>query len=222
MDKSPALRVLIVDDHPIVRSGLRLIEDLDPRLRVVGEAATGSAAITEARRTQPSVVLLDYRLPDGPGHEVCRQLKAEVPGVRVLFLSSYGDEATATAALDAGADGYLLKDNDAGKIVDAILTVSKGGLVMDPLIARAAVNRMLGGGAATATKSLLDRLTEQELKVLAEVAKGKADKEIAIALNLQAKTVRNYLAGVYKKLEVHTRTQAALLYERCQTKPGPP
>jgi len=128
-------------------------------------------------------------------------------------------DSTVTAALDAGADGYLLKENDAQKIVDAIFTVCRGGMVIDPAIARATVARTRE--AAAATGSILGRLSEQEQRVLAEVASGKTDKEIAEALKLESKTVRNYLTQVYRKLEVHTRTQAALLYQETTHKSEP-
>lgn len=212
MDKTRKIRVLIVDDHPVVRMGLRLIEELDGRVKVVGEAASGKEALREAEKLRPDVVLLDYRLPDLAGHEVCRQLKTAHPDLRVLFLSSYAVDTTTAAALDSGADGYLLKENDAQKIVDAIHTVCQGGMVIDPAVARVVVSHTRA--AQSVAGGPLASLTEQECRVLAELATGKTDKEIAAALNLQAKTVRNYLAQVYRKLGVHTRTEAALLYER--------
>lgn len=216
MEKSRRIRVLIVDDHPVVRMGLRLIEEFNANLRVVAEAASGHDALREAEKHQPDVVLLDYRLPDLAGHEVCRRLKAAHPAVRVVFLSSYAVDTTTTAALESGADGYLLKENDAQKIVDAIHTVCQGGMVIDPAIARAAVSQAratpVSAGGPLAT------LSEQEQRVLTELATGKTDKEIAQALNLQSKTVRNYLAQVYRKLGVHTRTEAALHYERARAR----
>ena len=199
--------------------GLRLIGDLDPGIKVVGEAATGKEALTEARRLQPDVVLLDYRLPDVGGHEICRRLKTALPEVHVLFLSSYAADTTATAAIEAGADGYLLKENDAQKIVDAIHSVCRGGMVIDPAIARAAITHS-GGPPGTAAQ-IVAQLSEQERRVLAELATGKADKDIAQSLGLEPKTVRNYLVQVYRKLNVHSRTQAALLYQEATRKSEP-
>ena len=121
--------------------------------------------------------LLDYRLPDVGGHEICRRLKAALPEVHVLFLSSYAADTTATAALEAGADGYLLKENDAQKIVDAIHSVCRGGMVIDPAIARAAITHSSGTPGSAA--QIVAQLSEQERRVLAEVATGKADKDIA-------------------------------------------
>lgn len=212
MEKTPKIRVLIVDDHQVVRMGLRLIEEMTDNIRVIGEAANGGDALREAAKLHPELVLLDYRLPDMAGHDVCRRLKAAHPGVRVIFLTSYGLDATTTAAMQSGADGYLLKENDAQKIVDAIHAVMQGGMVIDPALARTAVSQTRT--AATQPGSPLAGLSEQEHRVLAELATGKTDKQIAQALSLQAKTVRNYLTQVYRKLGVHTRTEAALLYQR--------
>jgi DNA-binding NarL/FixJ family response regulator len=219
MSKPAKTTVLLVDDHPVVRMGLHMIEDLDPRIKVVGEAATGNEALTEARRLRPDVVLLDYRLPDVGGHEICRRLKAALPEVQVLFLSSYAADTTATAALEAGADGYLLKENDAQKIVDAIHSVRAGGMVIDPAIARGAIAHTSAKSGSAA--QIVAQLSEQERRVLAELATGKADKDIAQALRLEAKTVRNYLVQVYRKLNVHSRTQAALLYQEATRKSEP-
>jgi DNA-binding NarL/FixJ family response regulator len=219
MSKPAKISVLLVDDHPVVRMGLRLIGDLDPAIKVVGEAATGKEAIAEARRLRPDVVLLDYRLPDAGGHEICRKLKSILPEVHVLFLSSYAADTTTTAALEAGADGYLLKENDAQKIVDAIQVICRGGMVIDPAIARAAITHASGTTGPAA--QLVAQLSEQERRVLTALATGKADKDIALSLGLEAKTVRNYLAQVYRKLNVHSRTQAALLYQQATHKSEP-
>jgi two-component system, NarL family, response regulator DevR len=216
MQKTRNIRVLIVDDHQVVRMGLRQIEEITSNIKVVGEAANGGDALREAAKLQPEIVLLDYRLPDMAGHDVCRRLKAAHPHLRVIFLTSYGVDATTTAAMQSGADGYLLKENDVQKIVDAIHTVTQGGMVIDPALARAAVSQTRT--AAAPPCSLFAGLSEQEQRVLAELATGKTDKQIAQALDLQAKTVRNYLTQVYRKLGVHTRTEAALYFERAARK----
>ena len=219
MEKTSKIRVLIVDDHPVVRMGLRLIEELSPTIKVVGQAASGAEALREAAKLHPDVVLLDYRLPDLSGHDVCKQLKAAHPELQVLFLTSYAVEESTRAALEAGADGYLLKENDAQKIVDAIHAIRQGGMVIDPAIARAAITGWAADKGPTANP--MDSLSEQERRVLAELATGKPDKEIAEALQLQAKTVRNYLAQVYRKLGVRSRTEAALLYQKSVQKSEP-
>jgi DNA-binding NarL/FixJ family response regulator len=212
MSKPPPIKLLIVDDHPALRKGLREVEEINPQIKVVGEAGTGAEALKQATSLHPDVILLDYRLPDLSGHEICRSIRQKHPGVQVLFLSSYAAESTVRAAFDAGAAGYLLKENDAQKIVDAILTVAHGGRVVDPALANTLLVPSLAAGDTPAKK--LGALSAQEAKVLQEVATGKTDKEIAEALGLQAKTIRNYLDHIFAKLGVHTRTQAAALYLR--------
>ena len=210
MDKNKKIRLLIVDDHPIVRNGLREVEAINPQIQVVGDAINGHAALAQVAALKPDVILLDYRLPDISGYEVCRRIKAEQPSAHVLFLSSYAEESTAATALAAGADGYLLKENDAQKIADAILSVARGGMVVDPMIARTLLPHNRTGSGSS--KQKLAQLSPQERKVLHEVATGKTDKEVADALGLQTKTVRNYLDHIFSKLSVHSRTQAAALY----------
>ena len=155
-------------------------------------------------------VLMDVRLPDGDGIEACRRIKAQLPQTRVLFLTSYADNNLVLGAMEAGADGYVLKESDAQRIVDAIRTILRGGTVFDPVVAREVMSGLKRGGSVNA----LDSLTAQERRVLEEVAKGRTDKEVAAALGLTSKTARNYLDRIFSKLEVHNRTEAALLYTR--------
>jgi len=159
---------------------------------------------------RPDVVLMDVRLPDGDGIEACRRIKAQLPQVRVLFLTSYADNNLVLAAMEAGADGYVLKESDAQRIVDAIHAILRGGTVFDPVVAREVITGLKRGGGANP----LESLTARERRVLEEVAKGRTDKEVAAALGLTAKTARNYLDRIFTKLNVHTRTEAALLYSR--------
>ena len=217
MSKHTPIKLLIVDDHPALRKGLREVEEINSQIAVVGEAGNGAEALKQTALLRPTVVLLDYRLPDVSGHEICRRIKAKHPSVHVLFLSSYAAESTVRAAFDAGAAGYLLKENDAQKIVDAILTVSRGGKVVDPMLANTLLAPDNSAGASPARK--LSALSAQETRVLQEVATGKTDKEIADVLGLQTKTVRNYLDNIFFKLAVHTRTQAAAFYLRATSEP---
>ena len=212
MNPSETIRLLLVDDHPIVRAGFHMIERIDSRLQVVGEASTALGAWQQLEKLNPHLVLLDIRLPDGSGIELCRRIKETWPQVRVLCLTSYSDDDYVLGAMEAGADGYLLKQNDAEQIVDAIRIVMNGGAVFDPK----------GMSASARTKSTphpsrLAALSPGELRVLAEVAKGRTDKEAGMALNLSVKTIRNYLDRVFTKLGVHTRTEAALIYARERT-----
>lgn len=207
-DEAP-IRLLLVDDHPIVRDGLRRIQELWPTLRIVAEAGTGRDAVEAARRERPDMVLMDVRLPGGGGIEACREIKEFLPGVQVLFLTSYADNRFVLAAMEAGADGYLLKESGSHRIVSAIRTVRNGGTVFDPVVARRALD-----GDSELSGGPLESLTRLESRVLAELASGKTDKEVAAALSLSPKTARNYVSRIFAKLNVHTRTEAALLYAR--------
>ncbi len=217
MSKHSKIKLLIVDDHPALRKGLREVEEICPEIEVVGEAGSGAEALKQTALLRPNVVLLDYRLPDISGHEVCRRIKEKHPSIHMLFLSSYAAESTVHSALEAGAAGYLLKENDAQKIVDAILAVARGGKVVDPMIAHALIARDQPAGGSDFQK--LSKLSVQETKVLQEVARGRTDKEVADTLGLQTKTARHYLDNIFSKLGMHTRTQAAALYLRATSEP---
>lgn len=210
MKSEDAINLLLVDDHPVVREGLRRIEELEPRIKIVGEAATMLAAVDAARRLGPQIILMDVRLPDGDGIEACRQIKASLPDTHVLFLTSFADNRFVLASMKAGADGYLLKESGIHRIVEAIHSILNGGTVFDPIVTNPVLRNLRTGGGVNP----LNALAAREWRVLAEVAKGKTDKEVATALNLTTKTARNYLAHIFTKLNVHTRTEAALLYTR--------
>jgi two-component system, NarL family, response regulator DevR len=213
MKSSPTIRVLIVDDHPVVRAGLRVITEVDPGILVIGEAGSGAEALVAVRESLPDVVLLDVRLPDRNGIDVCRELKSRPGAPRILFLTSFADNALVLAAMQAGGDGYLLKDNEPRDIVAAIRTVLAGGMLFDPIVARA-VDRELRSAFPGNSPDPLGELSQQERRVVSAVADGKTDKEIAQMLKLQPKTVRNYLDRAFEKLGVHTRTEAAILFDR--------
>lgn len=209
MNPEDEITLMLVDDHPVVRDGLRQLPDLEPRLRIVAEAGTMLSAVEAARELQPKLILMDVRLPDGDGIEACRRIKAILPETHVLFLTSYANNQFVLAAMAAGADGYLLKENGTQQILSAIHAILSGRTVFDPIVTRAGT-----GGGSSREANPLDILAERERRVLAEVAKGKTDKEVAVALNLKAKTARNYLDSIFTKLNVHTRTEAALLHTR--------
>jgi len=208
------IRLLLVDDHPVVRNGLQQMRELEPRIQIVGEADTMVSAIETARRLSPEVILMDVRLPDGDGIEACRQIKRFLRETRILYLTSFADNRFVLASMAAGADGYLLKENSPQRIVEAIHVVLRGGTVFDPVATRNALSQQQGGSGVNP----LDGLTVQERRLLAEVAKGKTDKEVSVVMGLTAKTVRNYLDRIFAKLNVHTRTEAALLYVRFDVK----
>ncbi|HMO65774.1 MAG TPA: response regulator transcription factor [Verrucomicrobiota bacterium] len=206
MNPPAPIKLLLVDDHPVVRAGLRTVEDLAPDIRVVGEAATIEEALARIHDRLPHVVLLDLRLADGDGLEVCRRTKDRYPNIRVICLTSYTDTRLVLAAMEAGVDGYLLKHNDARTIVEAVRSVMAGRTVFDPALEAASP------GAAGGRANPLERLSDGELRVLGQVAKGRTDKEVSTVLNLSAKTVRHYLDRAFAKLGVHTRTQAAIVF----------
>lgn len=210
MKPEAVINLLLVDDHPVVRDGLWRIQELEPRIQIVGEAATMRSAVDAARRLNPDVILMDVRLPDGDGITACREIKAFLSEARILFLTSYADNRFVLAAMEAGADGYLLKESGAERIVDAIHSIINGGSVFDPVVTHGALRHSRSGGGVNP----LDALAARELRVLAEVAQGKTDKEVAVALGLTTKTARNYLDRIFAKLNVHTRTEAALLFTR--------
>jgi two-component system response regulator DevR len=211
MNRLPApIRILLVDDHPIVRAGLRSITTLDPRFQVIAEAASSEDAVRIALSEQPDVVLLDMRLGTASGIEVCRQIKSGLAHTKVLFLTSYVNNQLVLEALAAGADGYLMKENDVHRIASAIESLLRGETLLDP------VANEMGQRAKQEVVCVnpLLHLTPQEGRVLAAVANGMTNIEVGQQLNLSPKTVRNYLANVFQKLGVNTRTQAAMIHTR--------
>src|SRR5712671_3527285 len=177
------IRLLVVDDHKVVRLGLHTLLNRHAGIEVVGEAGTVAVAVAETARLQPSVVLMDVRVPDGDGFEACRQIRKSHPEVRVLFLTSYADEEIVLKSIDAGADGYLLKEIDEDNLVRAIRNVAAGQSILDPAVTRQVLARVKNPDTAS-TKDELESLSVQERRVLALVAEGKTNKEIGLALGL--------------------------------------
>ena len=202
------MTVLVVEDHPVVRVGLRTILEESPRFELVGEVGTCKEALLEANRLHPDIVLLDLRLPDGSGVEVCRDILETNPEAKVLFLTSYQDEDSILAAVLAGAAGYLLKDVGWEGLMQAVEVVADGHTILD----RWAVERVQAWarGDENPPPGRTDwDLTPQQLRILALVAEGKTNKEIGTALSLSDKTVRNYLVTIFEKLHITRRSQAA-------------
>jgi two-component system, NarL family, response regulator DevR len=208
------VRVMVVDDHHVVRAGLQAVLSESPELEVVGEAGTATEALALCERFHPDVLLLDLHLPDRSGVEVCREVKLICATTKVLFLTSYGDEANVLAGLAAGADGYLLKTITGGDIADAVLKVAAGGAVLDPLVTRHLLGHL---SFSPDSQTPASHLTPKEHSILEQIAAGQLNKEIASTLGLSEKTVRNQLTAIYNKLGVKTRAEAAILHQRMRS-----
>jgi DNA-binding NarL/FixJ family response regulator len=214
--KNNTIKIFLVDDHEVVRVGLRAVLDRVSGMSVVGEAATQEDAVAGAKRLRPQVVLMDIRLANSDGSsgiEAAREILSCCPGSRVLFLTSYGDEETVQAAVLAGAHGYVLKDIAAESLIAAIRTVASGRSLLDPRVTRRTLD-WLRTAAETGGRAKSQPLSPQEERLLPLVAEGKTNKEIAVALNLSDKTVKNYLANMFAKLQITRRAQAAAIFAR--------
>jgi len=208
------ITLLIVDDHAIVRAGLRALFGHVPGIAVIGEADGVASAVAEAARLQPAVVLIDMRLPDGSGIDACREILAARPGTRVLFLTSYDDQEAMLAAVFSGAHGFLLKEIGEDALVLAVKSVAAGRSILDPAAARAVRERLQSMSHVERPATEVGALSAQELRVLALVAQGNTNKEIAAALDLSDKTVKNYLSHIFQKLRIGRRSQAAAIFSR--------
>lgn len=212
--RSKTIRVLLVDDHEIVRVGLRSVLGQKHGIVVVGESASMAEAVVLAGKLKPDVILMDIRLPDGSGVDACREILAAHPGIQVIFLTSYADDDSVLAAVMAGARGYVLKEIDSTSLLRAIHGVVEGQSILDPAVTDRALRWLRG--FATDQDLPSGKLSAQEERVLALVAEGKTNKEIASALNLSDKTVKNYLATVFQKLRITRRAQAAAFFVKRQ------
>lgn len=206
------IRVLIVDDHEVVRLGLSMLLARHQELEIVGEAGLASEAVQKVKELLPHVVVMDIRMPDKSGIEACREIKDFDPGIKVIMLTSYTDEEALFGSIMAGASGYLLKEIRGQPLVDAIMTVARGGSLLDPVTTGKVLDkvRILTGRAST-DQNLLN---EQEKRVLALINEGKTNKEIAAELLLGEKTVRNYVSSILAKLNLSNRAQAAVYADR--------
>ena len=202
------LRLLVVDDHEVVRQGLVALIDRREKFQVVAEAGTVEEALDAARRFQPDLVIMDVRLPDGSGIEACREIRAELPATRVVMLTSYPDEEAVLSAIIAGASGYLLKQIRARDLVNALEAVGRGESLLDSAVTEKVLERVRRIASGTYTDELA-QLTAQEQKILQLVAEGKTNKEIASEVFLSDKTVKNYVSSILSKLNLQRRAQAA-------------
>jgi DNA-binding NarL/FixJ family response regulator len=215
----PPLRVLLVDDHEVVRSGVKALLQAADDIVVSGEAGSVREAIDEADRTRPDVVVMDVRLIDGSGIEATREIRAKHPKAKVVMLTSFADDEALFASIMAGASGYVLKQVKGGELVRAIRTVGRGESLLDPAVTNAVLDRLRKGKHLLKDEKLA-RLSPQEERILTAVANGKTNREIGDELHLAEKTVKNYVSSILSKLEVARRAEAAAYLARHTTTPG--
>ena len=201
------IRVFVLDDHELVRTGLRTLIETEDDLEVVGEAGTAAEGLRLIRQIQPDVAVLDVRLPDGSGIEVCREVQSELPGVHCLMLTSYSDDDALFSSIMAGASGYVLKEIGGGDLLGDIRRVSRGMSLLDPVLTQELWDRLRKDQEA---ESRLTVLTPQERRVLELIAQGQSNRQIAEALFLAEATVKNYVSSLLSKLGMGRRTEAAV------------
>jgi two-component system response regulator DevR len=201
------VRVMLVDDHEVVREGLRTLLGRGKGVLVVAEASTMAEAIETAARAKPDVIVMDVRLPDGSGVEACRTIRETRPETKVIMLTSYADDEALFASIVAGAAGYLLKQTRGQAVIDAITSVAQGRSLLDPDVTGKVLERVRRGREED--DPAFASLTEQERKVLEQLAEGKTNREIGEVLFLSEKTVKNYVSRILDKLGLSRRAEAA-------------
>lgn len=213
VEPSEIIRVAIVDDHEVVRLGLKNLIDHQSGIRVTGDYGTGQQAIREIP-FNADVAVLDVRLPDVNGFQVCRQIKEKDERVQVIMLTSFGQDDMVMDAIDAGASGYLLKESRGHTVIEGIRTVAQGGSLFSPQVTAALFRRLR---AASRPTDPIEELNENEAKILALVAEGKTNREIGESLYLSEKTVKHYVSNILSKLGYTRRAEAAAHYARYES-----
>lgn len=208
-----AIRVFLLDDHELVRTGLVQLLGGEPDIEVVGDAGTAAEALARIPALRPDVAILDARLPDGSGIEVCRQVRSALPEVKALVLTSYDDDEALFSAILAGAAGYLLKQISNTDLVGAVRRVAAGQSLLDPALTVRVLERVRRG-PEDGSDDLLATLTKQERKILELIAEGLTNRQIGVRMFLAEKTVKNYVSSILAKLGLESRTQAAVLATR--------
>jgi two-component system, NarL family, response regulator DevR len=208
---SDAVRVFLLDDHEIVRRGVKDLLEAEADLEVVGEAGTADEALARIPPTRPDVAVLDVRLPDGDGVQVCREIRSRHPEVQCLILTSFADDEALVQAIMSGASGYVLKQIKGADIVEAVRFVAKGQSLLDPSITARVLERL---GKGPEDDERLARLSPQERNILGLIADGLTNRQIAEQVHLAEKTVKNYVSNLLAKLGMERRTQAAVYAAR--------
>ena len=201
------LRVLLVDDHEVVRQGVKALLEAQDTVKVVGEAGTASDAVRRVGYDSPDVVVMDVRLPDGSGVDACREIRSRFPDVKVLMLTSYADEEALVSAIMAGAAGYVLKQIRGTELLTAVKRVAAGESLLDPSITGKVLERLR---TPSEEDERLSRLTPQERRILALIADGMTNRQIATEMHLAEKTIKNYVSNLLAKLGMQRRTEAAV------------
>ncbi len=204
-----AIRVFLLDDHEVVRRGLKELIDGEDDLDVVGEAGSAGMALAGIAKLAPDVAVLDVRLPDGNGVEVCREVRARDPKIAVLMLTSFSDDEALFDAIMAGAAGYILKDIRGNDLISAIRSVAAGNSLLDPSVTGRVLERLRKGDEEDPR---LASLSDQERRILELIAEGLTNRQIAERMHLAEKTVKNYVSNLLAKLGMHRRTEAAVFY----------
>ncbi|TAN31707.1 response regulator transcription factor [bacterium] len=215
---SNRIRLLLVDDHEVVRDGVKALIAAHDDLAVVAEAASVREAIEQAERTKPDVIVMDVRLADGSGIEATREIRARLENTQVLMLTSFADDEALFASIMAGAAGYVLKQIRGGELIRAIRQVGEGKSLLDPEVTRTVLERLRRG--KTMRDEKLARLSAQEERILTLIAKGRTNGQIGKDLKLAEKTVKNYVSTILSKLEVARRAEAAAYLARHTMTPG--
>src|SRR5919204_2688410 len=212
------LRVMVVDDHEVVRNGIKALLEDESGITVAAEAAGVTEAVERAEWSRPDVIVMDVRLADGSGIEATREIRAKLPKTQVLMLTTFADDEALFASIMAGAAGYVLKQIGGGDLVRAVRTVGRGESLLDPAVTAAVLER-LRSGRLTVKDEKLARLSAQEERVLSLVAAGRTNRQIGEELHLAEKTVKNYVSSILGKLEVARRAEAAAYLARHTTIP---
>lgn len=202
-----SIKVMLADDHVLVREGIRRLLEFDGSIEMIGEAGDGEECLEKLKETKPQVLLLDINMPKKNGIDVLKKIKQENIDVKVLILTVHSEVEYLIKAVDIGVDGYLLKDSESAELKRAIYTVVNGESYIQPKLVPILNSRLI---ARDVDKDKIDLLTDREREVLIQVARGMSNKEIAILLNITERTVKNHISSIFRKIDVSDRTQAAV------------